>query len=61
MPTSEAEQVKNLSDELTKLSKQQSIALQKTALPEMSREEAAEYEQRRLRIAELLAFLEKLK
>jgi hypothetical protein len=55
------EEAKNLSDELTKLSKQQSLALQTTAYLKMSKEEAAEYDQRRLRISEIWALLEKFK
>lgn len=55
------EQVKNLSDELTQLSKQQSQALLTAAYQKMSNEAAAEYDQRRLRISEISALLEKFK
>ena len=55
------EQAKNLSDELTKLSKQQLQALQTEAYMNMSKEEAAHYDQRRLRISEIWAVLGKFK
>lgn len=64
MPTSDdlsVEQMQKLSNELTKLSQQQSRALQATAYIKMSPEEALEYDQRRLRIAEILTLLEKFK
>lgn len=49
------EQVKELADELSVLSKQQSIALKGAAYQRMSREEAAEYDVHRERIGEICA------
>jgi polyhydroxyalkanoate synthesis regulator phasin len=52
-----AEQAKELTDELSALSKQQSKALQSAAYTRMSKEEAKEYDQRRVRIAEICALV----
>ena len=56
-----AEQVKELADELTVLSKQQSKALQAGAYVVMSRDEAEQYDQRRTRIREISELLAKFK
>jgi hypothetical protein len=55
------EQVKELADELSVLSKRQSVALQGAAYQQMSREEAAEYDVRRVRIGEICALLGKFR
>jgi len=55
------EQIAALADELARLSKRQSDALQSAAYFKMTREEAAEYDERRARIRELTALLGKYK
>jgi hypothetical protein len=54
-------QLSELADELSKLSKQQSIALQQSAYLSMSPEEAREYDERRVRIGKLCSILGKFK
>ena len=56
-----AERAKQLADELSALSKQQSKALQTAAYINMSREETKEYDQRHTRISEIWALLGKVK
>ena len=56
-----AEQLSELADELSKLSKQQSIALQASAYIQMNAQEAGEYDERRVRIGELCSVLGTLK
>lgn len=55
------EQAKELAEELTRLSNEQTEALQRAAYFNMSREEAAEYDKRRVRISELCSLLGKYK
>jgi len=55
------ERMAALADELAQLSKRQSDALQNAAYFRMTREEAAEYDERRTRIGELSALLGKYK
>jgi hypothetical protein len=54
-------QAKLIADELSTLSKQQSLALQGSGYNKMSKEQAASYDERRIRIAELCAVLAKFK
>jgi hypothetical protein len=53
------EQAKELADELAALSKRQSEALLTAAYVSMSKEEAQEYDERRLRIGEICGLLTK--
>ena len=52
-PMLTTEQAKRLAEELTSLSKQQSLALQTSAYHRMTEIAAANYDARRLRIAEI--------
>ena len=51
------EQARQLADELTVLSKQQSKALQQAIYIRMSRDEAKQYDQRATRIEEIIRLL----
>jgi hypothetical protein len=59
--TVSAEKAKQLADELSALSKQQSNALQTAAYISMSTEEAKAYDRRRARISEIWVLLAKFK
>jgi hypothetical protein len=59
--TLSAERVKELADELSERSKQQSKALQASAYISMDPEEAQNYDKRRQRIAELCSLIGKLR
>jgi hypothetical protein len=56
-----AEQAKKLAEEMAALSKLQFEALQTAAYMKMSKQEAAQYDQRRLRIGEICGLLGKFK
>jgi hypothetical protein len=56
-----SEKAKELADEMAALSKLQSEALQTAAYTKMSAQQAAEYDQRRLRIGEICALLGKFR
>lgn len=48
---------RDLERELSKLSRQQNVALQTASYEKMSKAEAEEYDERRIRIAEICALL----
>jgi len=55
------EQMRKLADELSVLSKQQSLALQRKAYLSMSKDDAQKYDERRIRIGQICDLLAKFK